>query len=232
MVRVTIPVIIIAVVGYAFLIAMIVLFLDKYLDLRVIAYTADASRQATNLLHAILTTGPHVEEKLVLKEEVLYNPDFDLKEEHDLLEYDYNLTVSRFYNEFSWEFANILFDMDDECYLNYQRVKGYVEIPVSIHNSKDHEYLPGIAQIEIDDGKICMRVGGNRVCKKFIETNVEWCKPERIMKKEMGEIVISDPGFECDEEISLPVNLLEKCKIININASAAENKVKIILPVS
>jgi len=139
MVRVTLSVIILSVVSYAFLIAIIVFFLDKYLDLRVIAYTADASRQATNLLHFIVTSGctGAVEEKLVLNLDKLNPSHFNEERWEDCsnLEYDYDFYVNSIDDSESYEVVKkLVFNFDDMCYLSYQRIKGYVEMPVALCN--------------------------------------------------------------------------------------------------
>lgn len=165
MVRVSIPILIISVVGYALLMGMILLVLDKYLDMRVIAYSGDATRQATNLLHAILTSSPIVEggnyitkEKLVLNDEYLMkysgNKWFNRWEEwedYNILEYDFDLSVMELNIPLKYEFRNLVFDMNDECYLDYQRIKGYAEMPVSIHGGTESnpQYRPGIASLTL-----------------------------------------------------------------------------------
>lgn len=158
MVRVTLPIIIIAVVGYAFLIAVIILFLDKYLDLKVIAYTADASRQATNLLHSILTSGctGAVEEKLVLDLYKLNSFESDKWSNCENLEYDYNFFVSVIDGDEPYLVVEkLVFETDNLCYLSYQRIKGYAEMPIVLYNDWENPpldepvYRPGIASLTL-----------------------------------------------------------------------------------
>lgn len=157
MVRVTVPLIILFVVGYAFLVAVIVLFLDKYLDLRAVAYTADASRQATNLLHFLLTsncTGA-VKEKLVLD---LYELGTFGEEEYlecSNLEYDYNFSITEIGNSHTHTIEKrLLFNLEDPCYLSYYRIKGYAEMPVVVYNywayiETTPTYRPAIANLTL-----------------------------------------------------------------------------------
>jgi len=158
MVRVSIPILLVVIVGYALLIAVIFLFLDKYLDLRVVAYTADASRQATNLLHFLLNsdcTGA-VKEKLVL--DLVELREFRFEEERwgdcENLEYDYNFSVVE-NSESHIVVKKLVFDLNDRCYLSYQRVKGYAEMPVVVYRewseSPDREldFRPGIASLTL-----------------------------------------------------------------------------------
>ena len=66
MVRLSIPTIIMVVVGYAFLLGMLLFVLDRYLDMRVVSYTADAQRQANNLLNYLLNNRIITKEKLII----------------------------------------------------------------------------------------------------------------------------------------------------------------------
>ena len=155
MVRVTTAVIIVSVLAYAFLIAFLLLFLDKYLDLRVVAYTADASRQATNLLHFILTsdcTGA-VEEKLVLK--LCKLNDFSESRNHEnctTSEYGYKFSVQDLDGNYYPIVNELVFNTNNKCYLSYQRIKGYAEMPVVLYGgweSCEGNYKPGIANLTL-----------------------------------------------------------------------------------
>lgn len=145
------PILILVFVGIAFFVAVIVLILNKYLDLRVVAYTADASRQATNLIHSILAsncTGA-VEKKLVLDFYRLKEVPLD---ECENLEYDYNFSVTRIGDGYSKKIEKLVFNFDDQCYLSYQRIKGYVEMPVVLHYEPTREegnYRAGIAKLTL-----------------------------------------------------------------------------------
>lgn len=163
--RLSLPIVIVIVLGYAFLIGMMLFVLDKYLDLRVISYTWDANRQANNLMHLILSPKQSLiaKEKLVIDLNMLQqyetnwltNQQMDTSERYnwedccDLLEYEMNFSVTKLGGN-KHSFGNLLFDMNSECYFVYQRIKGYIEMPVLIYSENadgTENFDPGIANL-------------------------------------------------------------------------------------
>jgi len=162
MVRLSVATLIVVVVSYAILIAVLLFVLDKYLDLRVVSYTTDTTRQATNLLHLILTSSSIAEDKLVIKESEIDSTDYteemwlaypitETKKHwmtyYDILEYDFNFSVS----SGGWEkqFGNLIFDMTSMCYRDYQKIKGYAEIPASLYYRGFDVSVPAIANLTL-----------------------------------------------------------------------------------
>jgi len=167
MVRLTVPTVILVVVGYAFLIGVLLFVLDRYLDMRVVSYSADAQRHANNLLNFLLNNRLITKEKLIIdksklnqyKEDEWFSgmtPKRDEWEKNcEIPEYDYNFSVKEFVeggNEqgiISKNFGNLIFDMSNTCYFDYQRIKGYLEMPVVVYDSNYNVYKPGIANITL-----------------------------------------------------------------------------------
>jgi hypothetical protein len=147
------------VIGYAILIAILLFVLDRYLDMRVVSYTADAQRHANNLLHMLLNSEKITKEKLIVNKDEL--EDYNEKnwflplmsderktweEDNEILEYDYNFSITEFGKSVEkHQFGNLIFDMESQCYHEYQRIKGYSEMPISVYDEDYDEYIPGIA---------------------------------------------------------------------------------------
>jgi len=158
MVRLSIPSLIMIIVGYAFLIGMLLFILDRYLDMRVVSYTADAQRHANNLLHLVLNSKLITKEKLIIDKNELdkYNENKwfsypmnsyrkEWEDNNEIMEYDYNFSVSEFGGDIH-QFGNLIFNMNNPCYFDYQRIKGYTEMPVSVYHVNG-DYRPGIANL-------------------------------------------------------------------------------------
>lgn len=149
------------IIGYAILLGILLFVLDRYLDMRVVSYTADAQRHATNLLNLILNSGI-TKEKLIIDESKFrdyYESDWysylmsdrnrkEWEENYEIVEYDYNFSVKEFGAE-KHEFGNLIFNMDDSCYFDYQRIRGYAEMPVSVYYKSGDVYNPGIANLTL-----------------------------------------------------------------------------------
>jgi hypothetical protein len=149
--------------------------MDKYLDLRVTSYTIDSSRHAINLMHLFLTNSlllensPNEIQKLVLSSGRIgeYNSGWFTDQEDilgyrmklsdccELLEYDYNFSTSVRTESGSWsktaEFGNLVFDMESMCYMDYQRMKGYAEMPIVVWSKGNNGniYTPAIANLTL-----------------------------------------------------------------------------------
>ncbi len=139
------------IISYALMLAVIFFVIGKYLDLRVESFSVDATRHSTNLLQLILTSSPIVKEKLILDSDKMDNYlSGSIKKEWEdsceLLEYDYNLSVYDLENKNEWKTGKLIFDSSSECYFDYQKIKTYSEMPVSIYYG-DHTYDPGIANL-------------------------------------------------------------------------------------
>jgi hypothetical protein len=74
------------------------------------------------------------------------------------LEYDYNFSVSvRKNNGGNWiwdqeaNFGNLVFNMESECYMDYQRMKGYSEMPIVVFSqgTNGNYYTPAIANLTL-----------------------------------------------------------------------------------
>jgi len=160
MVRLSILSVIVIIIGYAILIGILLFILDKYLDMRVVSYTADAQRHANNLLHLLLNS-EITKEKLIIDERKFkdyYESDWfsypinnNRKvwgDNYEIVEYDYNFSVREFGAE-KHEFGNLIFNMNNPCYFDYQRIKGYSEMPVSVYHKSYDVYKPGIANLTL-----------------------------------------------------------------------------------
>lgn len=178
MTRVILSLILIMIFGFAFLTGMGLGVMDKYLDLRVTSYTIDSSRHAINLMHLLLTNSllleqsPNEIQKLVLSNAriVDYNSGWFTDQEDilgkrmslsdccEVLEYDYNFSTSvRTKSGGNWiwsktaEFGNLVFDMESMCYMDYQRMKGYAEMPIVVWSKGNNGniYTPAIANLTL-----------------------------------------------------------------------------------
>jgi hypothetical protein len=151
------------VVGYAFLLGMLLFVLDRYLDMRVVSYTADAQRQANNLLNYLLNNRIITKEKLIIDKSKLrdyaeaewfsypmsnYIERDTWEKNCEIPEYDYNFSVKGFNGE-KYQFGNLIFNMGDKCYFEYQKIKGYIEMPISVYDSNYNSYEPGIASLTL-----------------------------------------------------------------------------------
>jgi hypothetical protein len=165
MVRLTAPSILSIVIGYALMLGILFFVLDRYLDMRVVSYTADAQRHATNLLHLVLNS-EITKEKLIIDEDkfkIYYDSDWysymmsdvnrkEWEKNYEIIEYDYNFSVKEFGKSSveKHEFGNLIFDMSlSPCYFEYQRIKGYSEMPISVYDKSDDSYIPGIASLTL-----------------------------------------------------------------------------------
>jgi len=181
MTRIILSLILIMIFGFAFLTGMGLGVMDKYLDLRVTSYTVDSSRHAINLMHLLLTNSPLLVQspneiqKLVLSsqriseyqdlnsgwfanQENLNGKRMSLSECCELLEYDYNFSTSVRICDGSncaWsktaDFGNLVFDMESTCYMDYQRMKGYSEMPIVVWSKGNYGnyYTPAIANLTL-----------------------------------------------------------------------------------
>jgi hypothetical protein len=69
----------------------------------------------------------------------------------EIPEYDYNFSVKGFNGE-KYQFGNLIFNMGnmgDKCYFEYQKIKGYIEMPVSVYDDNHNLYTPGIASLTL-----------------------------------------------------------------------------------
>jgi hypothetical protein len=178
MTRVILSLILILIFGFAFLTGMGLGVMDKYLDLRVTSYTIDSSRHAINLMHLLLTNSPLLKQspneiqKLVLSNVRIdeYNSGWFTDQENiggkrmslsaccEVFEYDYNFSTSvraKSGGNWKWsktaEFGNLVFDMESMCYMDYQRMKGYAEMPIVVWSKGNdgNYYTPAIANLTL-----------------------------------------------------------------------------------
>jgi hypothetical protein len=197
------------IVGYAFLIGMLLFILDRYLDMRVVSYTADAQRHANNLLHLVLNSKLITKEKLIIDKNELDKYDEnnwfsypmnsyrkDWESSNEIIEYDYNFSVIEFGAK-KHEFGNLIFNMNNPCYFDYQRIKGYTEMPVSVYHVND-EYRPGIANLTL------MKTPLTELCFWISQSSLrlEEKYDDEILKSirvgpEVTSIVFDNAGYIC-----------------------------------
>jgi len=142
--RLSIPTLLGVIFVYSLLLGIIFFFLDKYLDMRVISYSVDMTRQAMNLLNTIMNSLSK-EGLLVIDKEKLSSKNIF---RYDIPEYDYNLTVKCIDGKVYRFQKNIdAFDFTSGCYLPYQVMKGYAELPVIIKDG--NKRIPAKARLEL-----------------------------------------------------------------------------------
>lgn len=191
--RLSVPTLLVVIIVYSILLGVIFFFLDKYLDMRVVSYSVDMTRQAMNLLNNILNTG---EGFLVVDIGNLGS----ILPYIDVPEYDYNLTIRTVGGRplYSYQKNIKFFDFTSGCYYSYQLMKGYAELPVVI--KEDGKRIPGIARLElvrtpISELAFWISQGSFRVEEGFDEEVV------KLIRAEFDELYFNGDGEICMKDI-------------------------------
>lgn len=228
--RVSLPTLIIVIISFAALLGITLYVLDRYLDLRVVSYTVDATRQASNLLQGLLTSSSIVAgNKLILKEGKIRDTN-SLQTNWDICcdptEYDFDLKLSWLDSDekIDREIDNInpYFNLNSSCYLNYQRIKGNAEMPISVCN-ESQVCFPGLASITlmrtpVSELAFWLSSGSLRMKEKYDESLVKSINIDGG-NKQGGITQVKFERNPLSGQVCMTTNNGDKCKTFTLESN-------------